>query len=244
MSDYSDLKRYIEDRMSRGLGDFEIDGHEVLALIAENHSLERAYRRLVRETAKQRTENDEVLARLSQVVQERDDIQLRMHAIDHAYSEQQKRHVIVLTPAEVQSQYSRVQWAEGLILQLPEDHEGRNSWLMNYGEGREAKAFSQQWHRENCELKTERDCYKRSSEGRESQLAEAMETIRRQREFIRTLYTSRKARKGKSGTSAQSKLENAPKENGDGNSGVICSHEGLHKHYQGACPHCGSGTIG
>lgn len=42
--------------------------------------------------------------------------------------------VIVLTPAEIQSKYSRVQWAEGLIRQLPEDHEGRNSWLLNYGE--------------------------------------------------------------------------------------------------------------
>lgn len=26
-------------------------------------------------------------------------------------------------------------WAEGLIRQLPEGHEGRNSWLLNYGHG-------------------------------------------------------------------------------------------------------------
>lgn len=41
--------------------------------------------------------------------------------------------VIALTPAEIQSKFSRVKWAEGLIKQLPADHEGRNSWLMNYG---------------------------------------------------------------------------------------------------------------
>ena len=43
------------------------------------------------------------------------------------------RDVIRLTPAEIQSRYSRVAWAEALIRQLPETHEGRNSWLLNYG---------------------------------------------------------------------------------------------------------------
>jgi len=43
--------------------------------------------------------------------------------------------VIGLTPAEVQSGHDRVKWAEGLIRQLPRTHEGRNSWLMNFGEG-------------------------------------------------------------------------------------------------------------
>lgn len=43
--------------------------------------------------------------------------------------------VIKLTPAEIQSNYNRVQWAEGLIRQLPETHDGRNSWLLNYGTG-------------------------------------------------------------------------------------------------------------
>lgn len=42
-------------------------------------------------------------------------------------------NVIELTPAEVQSGYDRVAWAEGLIRQLPEAHDGRNSWLLNYG---------------------------------------------------------------------------------------------------------------
>lgn len=40
---------------------------------------------------------------------------------------------IALTPAEIESGLDRVKWAESLIKQLPEDHEGRNSWLLNYG---------------------------------------------------------------------------------------------------------------
>lgn len=42
-------------------------------------------------------------------------------------------NTILLNTAEIQSNHSRVKWAEGLILQLPEEHEGRNSWLLNYG---------------------------------------------------------------------------------------------------------------
>ena len=40
---------------------------------------------------------------------------------------------IKLTKAEVSSGYNRLEWADDLIRQLPETHEGRNSWLMNYG---------------------------------------------------------------------------------------------------------------
>lgn len=40
---------------------------------------------------------------------------------------------IALSPFEIQSNMSRVNWAEGLIRQLPEHHNGRNSWLLNYG---------------------------------------------------------------------------------------------------------------
>jgi len=46
---------------------------------------------------------------------------------------------IKLTRAEVQSNYNRQEWAEGLILQLPKEHEGRNSWLLNYGKLKEAE---------------------------------------------------------------------------------------------------------
>ena len=42
---------------------------------------------------------------------------------------------IRLTKAEMQSGLSRVKWAEGLILQLPPGHDGRNSWLLNFGVG-------------------------------------------------------------------------------------------------------------
>lgn len=40
---------------------------------------------------------------------------------------------IELTKAEVTGGFTRVQWAERLILQLPASHEGRNSWLLNFG---------------------------------------------------------------------------------------------------------------
>jgi hypothetical protein len=45
---------------------------------------------------------------------------------------------IKLTNSEIRGR-SRVAWAEELIRQLPSDHEGRNSWLMNYGTGEEAQ---------------------------------------------------------------------------------------------------------
>jgi len=45
---------------------------------------------------------------------------------------------IELNRAENISGLNRVKWAEGLILQLPVEHEGRNSWLLNYGIGDEA----------------------------------------------------------------------------------------------------------
>jgi hypothetical protein len=38
---------------------------------------------------------------------------------------------IEFTKAETQSGYDRVRWAEGLIRQLPADHEGGNRWLLN-----------------------------------------------------------------------------------------------------------------
>ena len=41
--------------------------------------------------------------------------------------------VIHLNKAEIQSGLNRVKWAEALIRQLPENHDGRNSWLLNYG---------------------------------------------------------------------------------------------------------------
>lgn len=45
---------------------------------------------------------------------------------------------IKLTGREIQSGWSRVRIAESLIEQLPKTHDGRNSWLMNYGVRQEA----------------------------------------------------------------------------------------------------------
>jgi hypothetical protein len=42
-----------------------------------------------------------------------------------------------------------MKWAEGLIQQLPEHHNGRNSWLLNFGQSREAKIIQ--------EIRRERD---------------------------------------------------------------------------------------
>ena len=48
-------------------------------------------------------------------------------------------HTLELTPAEVQSKYDRLKFAEALISQLSSDHDGRNTWLLNYGNGTVAK---------------------------------------------------------------------------------------------------------
>lgn len=44
-----------------------------------------------------------------------------------------------ITAAEIQSGMDRQQWAENLIQQLSGPHDGRNSWLLNYGRGHEAE---------------------------------------------------------------------------------------------------------
>jgi hypothetical protein len=49
---------------------------------------------------------------------------------------------ITLNPHEIESGLNRVVWAELLIRQLPEDHEGRNSWLMNYARPKLAKKYT------------------------------------------------------------------------------------------------------
>lgn len=38
-----------------------------------------------------------------------------------------------LNNVEIQSNFDRMSFAEKLILQLPEEHDGRNTWLLNYG---------------------------------------------------------------------------------------------------------------
>ena len=49
-----------------------------------------------------------------------------------------RSRIILKTKAEVQSNHDRQRWAEGLIQQLPKDHDGRNSWLLNFGVSKEA----------------------------------------------------------------------------------------------------------
>lgn len=48
-------------------------------------------------------------------------------------------HFIRKNKAEIQSGQDRQRWAEGLILQMPTSHNGRNSWLLNYGVSDDAK---------------------------------------------------------------------------------------------------------
>lgn len=61
--------------------------------------------------------------------------------------------------AEIQSGRDRQSWAEGLILQMPCSHAGRNSWLLNYGISDEAKEL-----RENHPNKPKWDTHYRAAE--------------------------------------------------------------------------------
>lgn len=60
--------------------------------------------------------------------------------------------------AELQSGFDRVRFAEALVLQLPNHHAGRNTWLLNYGLSEEAKALREgrgiQWNPETRSAKT------------------------------------------------------------------------------------------
>lgn len=56
------------------------------------------------------------------------------------------KNVIELTAAEIQSGLDRVKWAENLIRQLPEDHDGRNSWLMSYARVEEPSPEEKRLH--------------------------------------------------------------------------------------------------
>lgn len=50
-------------------------------------------------------------------------------------------NVVYLNNVEIRSGVSRIAHAEKLITQLPINHEGRNTWLLNYGIMEEAKNF-------------------------------------------------------------------------------------------------------
>ena len=53
-------------------------------------------------------------------------------------TEEERMTNIRLSSVEIQSGLDRVRYAEGLIRQLPENHDGRNTWLLNYGVSDEA----------------------------------------------------------------------------------------------------------
>jgi hypothetical protein len=61
-----------------------------------------------------------------------------LHPVDGLKPVRSMKGKLTLSSAEIQSGLSRVDWAEGLILQLRKEHEGRNSWLLNYGKKEEA----------------------------------------------------------------------------------------------------------
>lgn len=66
------------------------------------------------------------------ILEDRDDARRIASALrDHA----------TLTRAPLLGEDTRA-WTESLILQMPGDHDGRNSWLLNHGAGVEAD-----WHR-------------------------------------------------------------------------------------------------
>lgn len=51
----------------------------------------------------------------------------------------ENQKVIKLSLAETESNFNRVNFAEKIILQLPIEHEGRNTWLLNFGKTEEAE---------------------------------------------------------------------------------------------------------
>lgn len=57
----------------------------------------------------------------------------RLCLITDPAPEPSEKDVIRLTKSEIQNGLDRVRWAELLIKQLPETHEGRNTWLKNFG---------------------------------------------------------------------------------------------------------------
>lgn len=59
-------------------------------------------------------------------IKERDELRARIEKAGRSIS---------LTDVEIASNFDRVRWAETLIAQLPNEHEGAASWLMNYGTG-------------------------------------------------------------------------------------------------------------
>jgi len=150
-----------------GFGRELVQRQEITTLKQELETLHDTARSRLESLQSTEVKCQELAAQLAAMKQERDDIQLRLHAVDHAYHEfssrarhddsvmverlketlrrqrqfirtlytsraKKKAKVIALTKAETQSGLDRVLWAELLIRQLPETHDGRNSWLLSF----------------------------------------------------------------------------------------------------------------
>lgn len=106
------------------------------------------------------------------------------------------------------------------------------------------EAYLEALRQDRDEIRNKLQAFEFANQSTSELLRDALSTMKRQREFIRTLYTSRKVRKHKQATRTQSKAENASEVKcGAPVQRMTCSFAGLHKHYIGACPHCGSGTL-
>lgn len=82
------------------------------------------------------TRQSQILCRLDRI---RWDTQVLLDDPDY-------RTAVVSRPSDPDA--DRLAWAQGLIEQLPDDHDGRNSWLLNYGRGAEADALRSAWDAE------------------------------------------------------------------------------------------------
>lgn len=68
----------------------------------------------------------------------------RIKVLENAPSEEESEPAV--TPAP---RLTPVRWAQLLIEQLPSDHDGRNSWLMNHGTGGHATLLREQWSKKH-----------------------------------------------------------------------------------------------
>lgn len=82
--------------------------------------------------------NAETLNYTIETIEEADRIHSEEIQSEKIKKTKKKHQRIVLSNGEIQSRFSRVAYAERLISQLPSDHDGRNTWLLNYGVGEEA----------------------------------------------------------------------------------------------------------
>jgi hypothetical protein len=70
------------------------------------------------------------------------------------------------------------------------------------------EAYLEALHQERTDLRNKLQAFEFANKSAGELLRDAMATVKRQRQFIKTLYTSRKARKSKAATRTQSSKEN------------------------------------